>query len=399
MNSTSNLTTAAPVPTGPRPLVPPQPATRFRLGLIAVVAFVVVAICAVAGLLPRWHQRGVLKAQTADLSVPFVSVASPTPEKAGPALSLPAEVKAFVEAPIYARASGYLKRWLVDIGAKVEAGQLLAEIDAPELNQELERSRAELAQADAALALAKITADRWKELLKSSSVSQQESAEKTSDLALKAATVEAARASVRRLEQLQSFERVVAPFAGTITDRQTDVGQLISATGNRPLFMLADLQKLRVYVRVPQSISLTVHEGQTASVTIPELPKRTFEAKVVRTSGAVSADSRTLLTELELDNSKGEILAGSYAQVRFTEADASSVLTLPATALLFRAEGPQVGVVMADNKVALRSISIGRDFGKSMEVLSGVEPTDRVILNPSDSLVSGAVVRIANPGN
>jgi RND family efflux transporter MFP subunit len=397
MNPSSDVTTAAPVTSAPIPYVPPTPATRRRLGLFLLIALLLVVAGLVAGLLPRWHQRTVLKAQTAEFSIPLVSVTSPTPSKAGPGITLPAEVKAFVEAPIYARANGYLKRWLVDIGTRVEVGQLLAEIDAPELNQELERTRAELTQAEAAVALAKITSERWKELLKSSSVSQQESAEKASDLALKAATVEAARANVRRLEQLQSFERVAAPFAGTITDRQTDVGQLISAASTRPLFLLADLQKLRVYARVPQSMSRAVHEGQTADVTIPEIPNRVFQGKVVRTSGAMSTDSRTLLIELELDNSKGEILAGSYAQVRFTQAEASSVLTLPATSLLFRAEGPQVGVVLADNKVALRTISIGRDFGQTMEVLSGVQPDDRVILNPSDSLVNGAVVRIGNP--
>ena len=366
-----------------------------KLGRIALVAAVVVVGAALAGFLPRWRQRDALLAETQQLAVPTVIVVSPVAGKAAPGLALPAEVKAFVEAPIYARASGYLKRWLVDIGTNVAAGQLLAEIDTPELNQELARTRAQLAQADAALALAKITAVRWADLVKNDSVSEQESAEKQSDLALKAATVEAARAEVHRLEELQSFAHVTAPFAGTITARQTDVGQLINATSGRELFRLAQTGTLRVYVRVPQIAARSVTPGQNAEVTVPEIPGRVFTAKIVRTSGAMDAQSRTLLTELALDNARGEILAGCYAQVRFPEAKLDASLTLPSNTLLFRAEGPQVGLVLADGKVELRSVKLGRDFGATVEIQDGVAPTDRVILNPADSLVSGTTVRVA----
>jgi RND family efflux transporter MFP subunit len=366
-----------------------------KLGRLAALAAVVIVVAAIAGVVPRWKQRAALRAETRDLAIPTVVVVTPEPGKAAAGLALPAEVRAFMEAPIYARASGYLKRWHVDIGAKVEAGQLLAEIETPELDQELARTRAQLAQSEAALDLAQITAARWAELVKTDSVSEQEAAEKKSDLALKAATVEAAKAEVHRLEELKSFARVTAPFAGSITLRQTDVGQLISATGGRELFRLAQTGMLRVYARVPQYAARGVTPGQVAELTLPELPGRVFQAKVVRTSAAMDVNSRTLMTELEVDNAGGELLAGSYAQVRFPEAKVDALLTLPSNTLLFRAEGPQVGLVLADGKVELRNVALGRDFGAIVEIVGGVSGSDRVILNPADSLVSGSTVRIA----
>jgi len=392
MNSSDNQHSTAvtsPGKSGPKPP---------KLGRIAVVAAVIVLVAALAGLAPRWRQRNLLRAETRELAVPTVLTVTPTSGKAPPGPALPAEVRAFVEAPIYARASGFVKHWLVDLGAKVEAGQLLAEIDTPELTQELARARAQLAQAEAALALAKITAARWSELTKTASVSEQEAAEKNSDLALKAATVDAARAESHRLEELQSFARVTAPFAGTIAARQTDIGQLVTAGSGRELFRLAQTGALRVYVRVPQAAARSMTAGQMAELTLPELPGRVFTAKVVRTSGVMDAQSRTLLTELEVDNAKGEILAGSYAQVRFPESRVEAALTIPSNALLFRAEGPQVGVVV-NGKVELRNVKLGRDFGPTLEILSGVEPTDRIILNPSDSLVNGAIVRVSEPNS
>ena len=359
------------------------------------MAALLIVVGAVAGLVPRSLHRNALRAETRELAIQTVSVVSPAPGKTAAGLTLPAEAKALVEAPIYARTSGYLKRYLVDIGSQVKAGDLLAEIDTPELNQELAQARAQLVQADAALALAKTTDSRWAELLKTSSVSEQEAAEKKADLELKSATVEAARANVRRLEELQSFERVTAPFAGTITARGTDVGQLVAASSGNELFRLAQTGTLRVFVRVPQSVAHGMAPGQMAELTIPEMPGRVFPAKVVRTSGAMSADSRTLLVELEVDNSRGEILAGTYVQVRLTEAKLDPTVTLPANTLLFRSEGTQVGVVGADGKVELRRVALGRDFGPTIEILEGVGATDRVILNPPDSLVGGTTVRVA----
>lgn len=365
------------------------------LGRITVVAVVLVALAAAAGILPRWRTRAALVNETRELAIPTVIVTSPTPAKAGAPLPLSAEVRPLLEAPIYARASGYLKRWHVDIGGTVKSGQLLAEIDAPELLQELTRARAELAQADAALTLARATATRWAELLRESSISAQEAAEKQSDLALKTANVDAVRANVHRLEELHSFLRVTAPFAGVITARRTDVGELVSASGGRELFRVAQSRTLRVFVRVPQTTARAITVGQAAELTLPDFPGRTFPLKVVRTAGTLDPATRTLLTELEADNAKGEILAGSYAQVRFTAAKSDAVLSLPSTTLLFRAEGPQVGIVGADGKANLRTVSLGRDFGPTMEILSGVSPSDRVIINPSDSLVSGTLVRVA----
>jgi RND family efflux transporter MFP subunit len=336
-----------------------------------------------------------LNTETRELAIQTVSVACPGPGKAAAGLVVPAEVKPLLEAPIYARANGYLKRWLVDIGAQVKEGELLAEIDTPELDQELAQSRAQLAETEAALALAKTTAARWAELLKTSSVSEQETAEKQADLQLKSATVQAARANVSRLEELQRFQKVLAPFAGTITARKTDVGDLIVAGSSRELFRLAQTGTLRVYARVPQTSARGVTAGQSAELTFPELPGRAFPGKVVSTSGALSADSRTLLVEMEVDNSAGEILAGSFAQVCFTEAKSEAALTLPSNTLLFRSEGPQVGLVGADGKVELRKVTLGRDFGPTVEILAGVGPADRVILNPFDSLIGGATVRVA----
>jgi RND family efflux transporter MFP subunit len=366
-----------------------------KLRNASIVAALLIIVGAVAGLVPRSLHRNALRAETRELAIQTVSVVSPAPGKTAAGLMLPAEAKALVEAPIYARTSGYLKRYLVDIGSQVKAGDLLAEIDTPELNQELAQARAQFVQADAALALAKTTDSRWAELLKTSSVSEQEAAEKKADLELKSATVEAAHANVRRLEELQSFERVTAPFAGTITTRGTDVGQLVAASSGNELFRLAQTGTLRVFVRVPQSVAHGMAPGQMAEMTIPEMPGRVFPAKVVRTSGAMSADSRTLLVELEVDNSRGEILAGTYVQVRLTEAKLDPTVTLPANTLLFRSEGPQVGLVGADGKVELRRVALGRDFGPTIEILEGVGATDRVILNPPDSLVGGTTVRVA----
>jgi membrane fusion protein, multidrug efflux system len=366
-----------------------------KLRHAAIVAAVLIVIGAVAGLVPRSLHRKALRVETRELAIQTVSVVLPAPGKTAAGLVLPAEAKPLVEAPIYARTSGYLKHYLVDIGSQVKAGDLLAEIDTPELNQQLAQALAELTQAEAALALARITDARWAELLKTASVSEQEAAEKKADLELKAATVEASRANVRRLEELQSFERVTAPFAGTITVRGTDVGQLVASGGGTELFRLAQTGTLRVYVRVPQAVAAGVAPGQLAELTIPELPGRLFPATVVRTSRAMSADSRTLLAELQVDNSRGEILPGTYVQVRLTAATANPALTLPANTLLFRSEGPQVGVVGADGKVELRGVTLGRDFGPTVEMLGGVGPSDRVILNPADSLVGGTTVRVA----
>jgi len=366
-----------------------------KLFRAALVLFVLLVVAVITGFLPRLRHRAAWAAETRELAVPTVAVVVPAPAKPMAGLPLPAEIKPWIEAPIYARASGYLKRWLVDLGERVEAGQLLAEIETPELDQELERARHQLAESEAALALAKTTAERYTELLKTASVSEQETAEKQADFAFKTATVKAAQANVRRLEELKGFARITAPFAGVVTARNVDVGDLVTASGGKELFRLAQTDKLRVYVRVPQAEALKIAPGQSAELVIPEKPNQVFTCTVARTAGAISADSRTLLTELEVDNSRGEILAGCFGEVKFVGAKGAPPLTLPGNALLFRAEGPQVGLVLPDGKVELRDVKLGRDYGAFVEVLGGVSTNDRVILNPPDSLADGATVRIA----
>jgi RND family efflux transporter MFP subunit len=370
-----------------------SPIHRFTVFSTALVLLIVIGV--IAGIVPRARRATELKAETMGLSVPTVSVVLPTPGQAGPALPLPAEVKPWIEAPIYARASGYLKRRLVDIGSHVQAGQLLAEIDTPELNQELERARGQLAQAEAALGLAKISAARWAGLLKTASVSEQENAEKQADFKLKTALAESARAEVKRLENLQAFARVTAPFSGIVTVRNVDTGDLIVAAGSKELFHLAQTDKLRIYVQVPQTMAHSISAGQTAEMTIPEKPGLMFTARVIRTAGVIAADSRTLLVELVLDNPKSEILAGSYAQVRFTQAKTQAELTLPANTVMFRPEGPQIGVVDEGGKVELHAVKLGRDFGRTIEVLAGVDAEDRVIVNPPESLATGCTVAVS----
>jgi len=375
-----------------------QPTGRPSLVAWAVVVLLVAFIGAAVflfGFMARQRQRAALADENSELAVPTVTIVLPSPGKAAAGLLLPAEVKPWAEAPIYARASGFLKQWHANLGERVTTGQLLAEIDAPELDQQLESSRQEVAQAEASLALAKITAERASTLGHNGDISKQEDDEKQADFALKTAIVMAARSNTRRLEELQSFTCITAPFAGVITARETDVGNLITAAGASELFRLAQTDRLRVFVRVPQTRSQAVAPGLTAELLVPEMPGKVFPAVVVRTAGAIAPDSRTLLTELEVDNARSEILAGSFAQVRFAETKSAASLTLPGNTLLFRAEGPQVGVVRADGKVELRSVKVGRDFGQSVEVLAGVSSADRVILNPSDSLAAGDGVRVA----
>lgn len=386
----SNRSTAPPPPT--------EDGAAPKLRRAAVVTAGVILGLFVIGLLPRWRDRAALAREASELALPTVAVVSPAPAKAPPGLLLPAEVQPWIETPVYARATGYVKRWLVDLGRHVKAGQLLAEIETPELDQELERTRHELAEAQALLGLAKITAARYTDLLKTASVNEQETAEKQADYTLKAAVVEAARANLRRLEELRGFARVTAPFEATVTARDVDVGDLITAGSAKQLFRLAQTDRLRVYVRVPQTGAVAVAPGQEAELLLPERPNRVFPATVARTAGAISPDSRTLLVELEVDNSRGEILAGSFAQVRLMKGKGAPPLTLPGNALLFRAEGPQVGVVGLDDKVELRSVKLGRDFGTTVEILSGVGPKDRVVLNPFDGLNSGTRVRVAAAG-
>ena len=364
-----------------------------RLGLWGLLILIIFAVGLVAGLLPRLRHDRELKDDTRELATPTVNTVTPQPGQKLSGMLLPAEARPFVEAPIYARANGYVVKWYVDIGERVPAGKLLAEIDTPELDEQLNEAKAGLEQANAALALSQVTAERWAALLKTASVSEQENAEKSADLKLKQANVDAAKASVERYSDLKAFSHVTAPFSGTITARAIDVGDLISS--GKELFRLSDTHTLRVFVHVPQSSTPGLAPGADADIIVPEMPGHAFPAKVVRTAGTIDAASRTLLVELDVDNAKNEIIAGSYTQVSFHDLNASPVLTLPSNTLLFRAEGPQVGVVSPDGRVDLHNVMLGRDLGASVEVLSGIVANDKVIINPSDSLISGMQVRLA----
>ena len=371
-------------------------APPIRLQRILVIVVVLVVIGLAVGFVPRWIARQKLLAEARAETVPAVEAVLPTVAKADFGTPLPADVQPYVQAAIHSRASGYLKNWFADIGDHVTNNQTLAEIDTPELDEQLVQARAELDQAIAARDLAKITADRWIELLKTASVSEQETAEKKSDNVLKQANVEAARANVQRLEDMKNFDRVTAPFDGVITVRNTDIGQLIVASSGAELFRLAQTNPLRVYVRAPQTFIHSIVPGQKAALIFQDLPGREFEATVTRTAGAVDPSSRTLQVELQVPNPRNEILAGSYAQVRFNESAAPDVLTLSDNSLIFRAQGMQVAVVGTDNTVQLRSIKLGRDFGSTVEVLAGLNATDRVIVNPPDGIAEGMAVRIAS---
>lgn len=371
---------------------PAQSKWRLRNYLI-VIAILVLAV--LAGLIPRLLERAALAKAQRKLAVPTVAVVSPKPGKAGGGLMLPAQIEPWMEAPIYARVSGYLKSWKTDIGAHVKAGQLLAVIDTPELDQELDQARHQLTQAEASMAIAKITAVRYADLVKSASVSEQDNAEKQADLAMSEANVAAANANVRRLEYTQSFARVTAPFKGTVTARTVDVGQLITANATQ-LFRVSQTNKLRVYVNVPQDEAMGVKPGMTGQLLVSGLPAHPFKAKVVATADQISDASRTLLTQLEVDNTSGQILAGSFGQVKLDAAMSNPLLTLPENTVLFGAEGSHVEVVLPDGEVAARNVTLGRNLGGAFEVLGGLTPHDRVVANPYDWLI-GVKVNVMVP--
>jgi RND family efflux transporter MFP subunit len=375
-----------------------RPATKRRFSRrwwLLIAALIVLAAIFIFGIQPRLNARAELKKETANLNVMNVSVVKPKTSGAAQELVLPANLQAFSDTPIYARTTGYLKRWYADIGKRVKAGELLAEIDAPELDDQLQQAKANYATAEANYRLAQSTAVRWESLLKTDSVSRQEVDEKRSDMAARKANLDAARYNVSRLEKLQSFKRLYAPFDGVITARNVDVGMLIDA-GSAPakeLFHIASTKRLRAFINVPQSDARDVGPGMTAELTLAEFPGRRFKGTFARSAQSIDAVSRTLLAEVDVDNASGELLPGSYAQVHLKLSGEHAALIVPVNVLLFRPEGVMAAVVQADRAV-LAPIKLGRDFGSQVEVVSGLNPTDSVILNPSDSLVSGAQVRV-----
>ncbi|HWE99070.1 MAG TPA: efflux RND transporter periplasmic adaptor subunit [Caulobacteraceae bacterium] len=378
------------------------PVRRSRRGLIiAGVAAGVLALLVVAsGLLSRAHDAAQLKTWTRAQAIPAVSTISASADAGGRALVLPGNLQAFYNAPIYSRVSGYVHRWRQDIGAHVHSGELLATIETPELDQQIEQARADIASAQANVQLAATTAQRWSKLLSQDAVSKQETDEKLGDLAVKTAQLNSAKANLGRLLAMKGFARITAPFDGVITARKTDIGALVnagaSATANSELFDVAKIDKLRLYVHVPQNQSAQIRPGETVTLTVPEYPGRTFPAVLSATSNAVSDSSGTLLVELLVANADEALKAGDYAQVAFQlpGGAGASTLLLPTSAVLFRNKGTEVAVVGPDSRARMRSVTIGRDLGESVEITSGISQSDTVIDNPPDSILDGELVRV-----
>ena len=367
---------------------------RYLLILLAVALAL-----GVWGEVSRVLARSSLGNETADAAQPTVLTTTPNRTPLGEELVLPGSVQAFIEAPIYARTSGYLKIWHTDIGSEVGKGQLLAEIETPEVDQQMSQALADLATARANEALSNSTNVRWKGLLATESVSKQDADEKAGNAAAKTAAADSAAANVARLRELESFKRVVAPFAGVITARNTDIGALINAgqSAGSELFRIADTHKLRIYVQVPETYAAVTRPGLEAELRFAEQPQKTYAARTVRTSNALNPSLRTLQVELELDNAKGEVFPGAYAEVHFKLPANAESLRLPANTVLFRSAGLQVATIDKQKRIKLKSIVQGRDFGNTIEILSGIEADDVVVLNPPDSLTDGVVVRIAPP--
>ena len=351
-----------------------------------------------SGVRARSVADGTLKNATAEAAIAVVNVVSPKPNAAAQEVLLPGTTQAFTDAPIFARTNGYVKAWYFDIGAHVKQGQLLAVIETPEVDQQLQQARANLETAQANLRQAQITADRWQALLESDSVSKQETDVAVSALSAMKATVNSNVANVRQLEQLQGFQKIFAPFDGVITARNVDIGVLINAgsltTSGRELFHMAAIHKLRVFVAVPEIYSRAARPGASATLTLDEFPGRSFHGTLVRNANAIDLASRTLNVEVDVDNPDGELLPGAYAFVHLKMPTQVQTLTVPANALLFRAEGLQAAVVR-DGQAQLVPVKIGRDYGITVEIVTGLQPTDQVIVAPSDSLISGTHVRIA----
>jgi RND family efflux transporter MFP subunit len=366
--------------------------------LVAAAALALLALVIYSGVHSRAVTEARLEQRTEQAAIPTVDVLFPREGAPTQEIVLPGNTQAFSDSPIYARTSGYLRRWYFDIGAHVQKGQLLAEIETPEVDQQLLQARADLDTAQANLNIAKITASRWQDLVSTGSVSQQETDQAVSNLSAVKAAVESSSANVRRLEQLQSFEKIYAPFDGIITARNTDIGALIDAGANtqpRELFHMAAIRTLRLYVAVPEVYSRAARPGASATLTLDEFPGQTFHGTLVRNANSIDLASRTLLVEVDVDNPTGQLLPGAYVFVHLKLPDQTRSVTIPSNTLIFRKEGLEVGLVR-NGKAELVPVKISRDYGNSVEIVSGLQPTDAVIVDPSDSLVAGMPVRVSN---
>jgi len=371
--------------------------SRSLLWTTLVLGGAIATYVVVSGTAVRQSDAARLKERAQAQAVMTVNVINPSPANVASTLDLPGRIEAFSKASIYARISGYLKNWKADIGTPVQAGQLLAEIDTPDLDQQILQAKAELASTQANAALSENTAKRWQSLLATNFVSSQAVEEKLGDYKAKQAIVAASQANVSRIEAMKNFSRIVAPFAGVVTARNTDVGALINVGGNAgsELFVISDIKRLRLYVNLPQAYVAQIHKGTVAKFTVPGKPGKTFSATVMSLSQAINTGSGSMLIQLSADNPKAELLPGEFANVSFELAGASAGLSLPPSALIFTKTGLRVATVSAENKVVLKTVVIGRDYGNKVELSSGLESTDRVIESPPDGVTDGDLVKVA----
>lgn len=378
---------------------PPSSGSKVTRVVVLLLLVLVVGLVIVWGISSRHQANAQLSQETRELAIPTVAVIHPKAGAPQQEIVIPGDMQPYTDAPIFARTNGYLKKWYADIGANVKAGELLAEIDSPEVDQQLQQARADLSTAQANMSLAEITANRYKDLLKTDSVAQQDVDNATGNYDARRTAVESAQANVKRLEQLQSFEKVYAPFDGVLTARNTDVGQLIdsgsSGGTSRELFHIAAVNPLRVYINVPQFDSPEIKPGLHADLVLTEFPGRRFQGTVVRSSGAIDNSTRTLLTEVDVENSAHLLKPGGYVEVHLRLPSPVNTFTLPVNATIFKSAGLQVAIVKDGKTVSLIPVTPGRDFGTEIEIVAGLKGDEWVILNPSDSLTEGAVVRVA----
>ena len=382
------------------PTEQPSPVSRRKLGMFGAAAVVVAILVVITGIRAREEASARLRNWTDDQAIPSVAVVLPDARALSATLDLPGRLEAYYRAPIFARVNGYLKSWRADIGARVKAGEVIAEIEAPDLDQQLLQARADLASQEASAKLSEATLTRRKSLLASNFVSMQEIDERTADLSNKKAAVNASQANVERLEALAGYKKITVPFDGVVTARDTDVGALINAGGGSgpPMFVISDISKLRVYVNVPQNYVPMVRVGAKAVISVPEYPNRTFPATVEASSRAVDVNSGTTRMQLVLDNSAGELLPGSYANVKLNLQRDGVPLHIPASALIFNQKGLRVATVGPDDKVVFKTVTIARDLGREIELGSGLSPGDRVIVAPPDGIADGDQVRVVGAG-
>jgi membrane fusion protein, multidrug efflux system len=376
------------------------PVSRRKLGIFGVVVLIGAGLIVATGIRAREESGSKLREWTDNQAVPSVAVAFPNARALNPTIDLPGRLEAYSRAPIFARVSGYLKNWSADIGAKVRAGQVIAEIEAPDLDQQLLQARADLASQQSSAKLSEATLTRRKSLLASNFVSMQEIDERTADLANKRAAVNSGQANVERLEALAGYKKISVPFDGVVTARDTDVGALINAGGGTgpAMFVVSDITKLRVYVNVPQNYVPAIKIGAKAAITMPEYPNRSFAATVEASSQSVEVSSGTTRMQLALDNSAGELMPGGYANVRLSLQRDVVPLHIPASALIFNKDGLRVATVGPDDKVLFKTVTIARDLGREIELASGVGPDDRIITAPPDGIADGDQVRVVGTG-